>query len=374
MTTTVDGHEATLPEALDRAARLLAAARLPLVAGLGTDVAGARAALALAERLGGAVDHMGGAAIARDLGVLAEAGLLSVTPGEARSRADVIVLAGDLGRCGAWLADVFGPGPSPIRGNAPPREVIAIGAAKTAAGAIAGAELVETLAAPSLPPVLAALKARVGGHRVDAERLGRGAARSVERAAERLKAARYGVLVWDAARLDAVSIELLAGLVKDLNGATRFAALPFPGEDNAMGVALTAAWTTGFPLRVGFRGGVPVHDPWAFDADRLVASGEADALLWISALSATPPPWREPPPTIALVAPGTRLSGRPAVAIEVAEPGVAHAAALFDAKAGAIIAAGPIHAGKAAKGEKPLPAVSAVLAGILERVPAGEGA
>ena len=40
------------------AARLLEACRAPVVAGLGVDIAGARAAIALAQRLGAAVDHM----------------------------------------------------------------------------------------------------------------------------------------------------------------------------------------------------------------------------------------------------------------------------------------------------------------------------
>ena len=45
-----------------------------MIAGLGTDVAGARAAIALAERLGGVVDHMHAAAVLRDLAVMREAG------------------------------------------------------------------------------------------------------------------------------------------------------------------------------------------------------------------------------------------------------------------------------------------------------------
>ena len=47
-----------LDAAIAEAARLLGASRLPVIAGLGTDVAGARAAIALAQRLGGVVDHM----------------------------------------------------------------------------------------------------------------------------------------------------------------------------------------------------------------------------------------------------------------------------------------------------------------------------
>ncbi len=55
-----------LDAAVAEAARLLGASRLPVIAGLGTDIAGARAAIALAERIGG-VDrsHASGRAAAR---------------------------------------------------------------------------------------------------------------------------------------------------------------------------------------------------------------------------------------------------------------------------------------------------------------------
>ena len=49
---------------------------------------------------------------------------------------------------------------------------------------------------------------------------------------------------------------------------------------------------TGFPMRTAFGRGYPEHDPWRFDATRLVESGEADGALWISAYRATKPQWR----------------------------------------------------------------------------------
>ena len=52
----IDGEPAELPAAAATAARLLDASRQPLIAGLGADVAGARAATALAQRIGAAID------------------------------------------------------------------------------------------------------------------------------------------------------------------------------------------------------------------------------------------------------------------------------------------------------------------------------
>src|SRR5215471_20064286 len=90
----IDGAPAEISTAAAAAARLLDASRQPLIAGLGADVAGARAAAALAQRLGAVMDHMHGDALLRDLDVLREAGAMLVTPSEARARADTVLLVG----------------------------------------------------------------------------------------------------------------------------------------------------------------------------------------------------------------------------------------------------------------------------------------
>src|SRR6266849_6329990 len=76
------------------AAKLLKASRLPLVAGLGTDVDGARAAIGLAAQLGGVIDHMHSQALLRDLDVAREAGMMVITPNEAALRADTLLMVG----------------------------------------------------------------------------------------------------------------------------------------------------------------------------------------------------------------------------------------------------------------------------------------
>src|SRR5215472_6344558 len=90
----IGGKPAAFERALDEAVRLLAASRCPLISGLGTDMAGARAAILLAERIGGIVDHMHSHALLRDLAVLREAGMMLTTPDEARRRAETLLLVG----------------------------------------------------------------------------------------------------------------------------------------------------------------------------------------------------------------------------------------------------------------------------------------
>ena len=82
---------ATLAEATREAAALLRQSRFPVIAGLATDIAGAEAAVALAEASRGAIDHAHSASVLADLGVMREAGWMIVTPREARARADVVL-------------------------------------------------------------------------------------------------------------------------------------------------------------------------------------------------------------------------------------------------------------------------------------------
>ncbi len=106
----IDGRPVALEAAIAEAARTLAASRLPVIAGLGTDIAGARAAVALARRIGGVVDHMHAAAVMRDLAVMRQAGAYLTTPNEARLRGDTLLLVGP-GLIETWpdLADrLFG--------------------------------------------------------------------------------------------------------------------------------------------------------------------------------------------------------------------------------------------------------------------------
>jgi formylmethanofuran dehydrogenase subunit B len=309
----IDGAPAELATAAAAAARLLDASRQPLIAGLGADVAGARAAAALAQRLGAVMDHMHGDALLRDLDVLREAGAMLVAPSEARARADTVllvgpgagekecelsryVLGGVMDRRIFWLCPGADPGP---------------------AGKIA----VIGRTARELPALLAALRARVNGRPSGA---GPVSTQVLDGLAQSLKAAKFGVAVWFAAALDAVTIEMLCGLVDDLNAATRFSGLPVPPGDNAAGVQQVCGWTMGFPVRTGYGRAVPEHDPWQYRAARLVDSGEADCVLWISAYQALAPEWRGSPTVIALAPADAKLAKPPRVHIAVGAPGRDH--------------------------------------------------
>ena len=101
---------------------------------------------------------------------------------------------------------------------------------------------------------LAALRARVKGRPVAQAQI---PLPTLDALAGVLKGARFGVAVWTAASLGALEIEMLNGLVRDLNETTRFSTLPLAAPDNGVGVLAACGWMTGFPMRTGFGAGAP---------------------------------------------------------------------------------------------------------------------
>jgi formylmethanofuran dehydrogenase subunit B len=152
--------------------------------------------------------------------------------------------------------------------------------------------------------------------------------------AKALQGARFGVAVWSAASLDELAIEMLFGLIDELNAATRFTGLPLAPGDNAFGVLQASGWMTGFPPRTGFGRGFPEHDVWRHDAKRLVDDGEADCAVWISAYGVKVPGWRASLPTITLATEAVR-SG---ISIQVGRPALDHDGVEHDNNTGALVA------------------------------------
>jgi formylmethanofuran dehydrogenase subunit B len=186
-----------------------------------------------------------------------------------------------------------------------------------------------------LPILLAALRARLWERPI-----GKAPAptKSLDRIVSVLKAARFGVAVWSAADLDSLAIEMLCGLVQDLNATTRFTGLPLAAGDNATGVTQACGWMTGFPVRTGFARGYPEHDPWRFDSSRLIDNSEADCALWISAYRPVAPDWRRHVPMIALTGEDAGFRRQPEVHIGVGRPGIDHDAVEHRPETGTLVA------------------------------------
>ena len=295
----IEGKLASLAEATHAAAAAIAASRLPVFLIGACDVAAARAAIGLAARVGGVIDHIDSALVLRELDVMRSFGKFIVTPSEARQRADTILLVGSsLTKAWPAMADVLGLAEIPRLALQPQRRnILWVGANREEEPLL---RLVnQTIAATDegLAGLIAALRACNAGRRVPLPASEKAALDALVATMQR---AQFGLVLYSPAALDALAIEMLAGLVADLNRTTRFSTLSVGGSGNAETLIQTAGWMTGFPARTGFGRGYPEHDPWRFDARRLVERGETDLVIWIASQASELPSWAVGAPLIAL--------------------------------------------------------------------------
>ena len=327
----LNGAPCSLDEAISAAAAWLRASRQPLFAGLGTDVAGARALYPLACATGAVCD--GGEALMQGLRALQDRGQFTTTLAEVRTRADVIVFIGGLP---ADVAPLIGARCGIGERQVAMRHIVVVGPAAADTATLASWAGQGGVSVESLPlsgdlfdtvSLLAAL--------VD-ERLPGSASPALATLAQRLRQARYAVLVGAPPRLPAqggLIVEGVHNIVGALNKTTRAAALWLGGGNGLATVNQAFTWLSGLPLRsrAGPRG--LEHEPLCFDGARLLADGAVDALLWIASFDATSLPPPNALPTIVLGHPAMsgacRRPGLPTLFIPVATPGIGAAGHVF---------------------------------------------
>lgn len=298
----IDGRPVPLADAIIAAARVLGASRQPLFAGLGCDVAGARALYPLACATGAICDAAGGDALMKGLRALQDRGQFTTTFAEVRTRADLIVFVGELPSALAPLIE----------------ERCGRGAATEVLSADDG----------DLFTTLSLLNAAVAGRALAA------IPAHLQQLATRLRAAKYAVLVGAPALLPAqgaLLIEAVHRIVGLLNRDTRAAALWIGGGHGASTANQVFTWLSGLPLRSRAGPAGLEHEPLRFDAASLLADGAVDALLWVSVFDAEATPPSTTLPTVVLGPPAMAAACRRAgsVFIAVSTPGIGSDGHLF---------------------------------------------
>jgi formylmethanofuran dehydrogenase subunit B len=330
----VGGKDVSLDKAVAEAAKLIGKAALPLYGGLATDVEGMRAAIALAERTGGIVDHALSEAQYRNFKVLQMTGWITTTLTEARNRADLFIIAGSYVHQlhPRFFETIVSPADSMFDVTAPKRTLVFIGRGIEGSAA-KGDRVGDVIALPCKPEqaveVVAVLRARLRGFRIKPPKIDGVTLADIDALAETCKGAKYGVVVWAPPSLNfafaELAVEQFTGLVKDLNQTTRFAGLSLGGGEGAVTAAAVCTWISGYPLRVSYASGAPDYDPYRWNIGRMLKDGEGDLLVWIASISPDLAPPETSIPTIVLGTPGLKLAKTPQVLIPVGTPGVDHA-------------------------------------------------
>lgn len=326
----IAGNPVELPQAVDQAVTLLRAARLPMVTGLATDVAGSRSALRLAQRAQAAMDHLHGSSGFQGVLAMQSSGGMSTTLSELRNRAQMVLLLGSNGSDVApRLAERFLDGRGGAFLDGRPRDVILIGPHAPAETDNAGIRWQHIACdTETVPYAIAALRCLLEERALDERAANELPLTELAELAERMRAIDYGAVVWGPSGLGAdgdLLVEALQTLVQSLNAEKRWGGMALAGNESATTFEEVCLWSTGYAGRLRYRGDQVLYEPRLIDAKRMLASGESDCMVWIGGLEGDHLPGRPGVPAIVLTSNPEALDWQPDVLIPIGVPGIDHA-------------------------------------------------
>ncbi len=323
------GVPVDIEQALTAAARLLKHAGKPLIAGLGTDVNGIRAALQLAEETGAALLHTEERHAVHNLKVLQTRGWIMTTLAEVKNRADTIIFVGNdvTANYPRFIERFINTPHSLFAGKNRNLAYLGRPGEKELEQCSNHAPVVISGHDEEIADDLALLRAKIAGNPLlDCNNVPAIKNRKLDDAAAMIKAAEYGVFVWSPAALPEdhadIIIASLTELIRGLNLRQRFAGLSLSGSNGGASFQNIATWQTGFPANVSYRDGSPSGDD--------TVNGyppDVDNLLWISTFADRPPPKLNVPTVV--LSPYPALAADADVYIPVGVPGIDHAGNLF---------------------------------------------
>jgi formylmethanofuran dehydrogenase subunit B len=326
----VAGRPVSLDAAIAAAASLIRRSALPAFGGLGTDIDGMRAVMSIADKSRGVVDHALSDGYMHNLRVLQSRGWFMTTLTEVRNRADLIIFTTDVLKYHQRFFERVIHARETLFTDGPVKRTIVLIGEGYDTAPIAGPGVGEIISINCKPEavggVISALGALNKGSALGAESVAGVPRAQIEHLLALCHAASYGVVVWIPTAFKSANADLtvhqICDLVKDFNVKQRFAGLSLGGSEGSTSVSAVCAWQSGYPLRVSFQSGAPQFDPALYSIPKLLKSGVADCLVWLSGLTPDLKPPQTDVPTIVLATFDMTPDKEPDVFIPVATPGV----------------------------------------------------
>lgn len=329
----IKGKNVSLNEAIDAAVKLLRKSSLPLITGMGTDVNGARGAMLLAEKTGAIIDHAHGDGAVCNIRVLQDNGWIMTTMAEIKNRADLVIFAGTDGITNyPRFAErtIWSDGSMFNRKNKQ-REIVYVGDnLDTSASITKSGKKPDVIQCnqQQIIEVFSTLHALVAGNTINHETIAGIRKTVLQKLADKMKQASYGVIVWAPGELNfrhaELTVQSISEFIKYLNRTTRFAGFSLGGNDGGMSAMNVCTWQSGYPVRVNFSRGFPEYDPHKYSTRNTLKRRKVDLLLWISSLGTDIKPPVAKIPTIVLSSFDSDLNFKPDVLIPVGIPGIDH--------------------------------------------------
>ena len=284
----VDGRPATVEQGIERAARILADARYPLVYGLSdTTSESQRVAASIADWIGGNLDTTTSVCHGPSGMAFQGVGEVTCSLGEVKNRGDFIMFWGSnpaeshprhFTKYSLMPKGMFVPN------GRKDRTCVIVDVRRTKSAK--AADLFVQIKPRKDFEALWTLRALARGLSLDAAQVEEETGQPLalwQDLMDRMKRARFGVIFFGMGltmtRGKHANSEALLALTRDMNRYTRFVCKPNRGHGNVTGADNVVAWRTGFPFGVNMARGYPRFNPGEYTAADVLGRREADAAL-----------------------------------------------------------------------------------------------
>ena len=316
-------------KAIQTAAEMISKSKALVIAGMLTDVAGARAALKLAERKCAVIMQSDGKRNSLQTSRVQRSGGYFTTLAEIRNRADLIIMFGrePVSACPRIL-DTLCPQRSKPDSSDGRVSFVAIGTPEENDSVFEGLKSFEC--SPEQYGMLTdAIRLRVENKRHNSN-LGFISDEQIDRLTAMITKANYPVLVWSESdfqfSLGDLAIDSINQLIETLNIKKRSAGLVVSGSASSSTVNQVATWQFGKPTPLSFRSGKPNYFPEIHSIDSIVKRNDVDIVLWVGGLDENP---QIPESTADIIAISHSMPTNSQLFIPIGIPGIHHDAHLF---------------------------------------------
>jgi len=281
-------REATMEEAVEKAAHILAKSQHPLLYGWATTTCEVhRVGIALAEELGAVIDSCTSVCHGPSELAFQDVGYPTVTLGEVKNRADLVIYwgANPMHAHPRHLSkhSIFPRGFFRERGSKD-RELIVFDVRKTDTAKIANT-FVQVKQGQDYE-LLSALRTIVNGEEITQDEVAGVSREDVYKLAKKLISCQWGVIFFGQGLTMTQgknrNIDNAISLVKDLNRHTKFSIMMMRGHYNVTGFSEVLNWQAGFPFALDFSRGYPRYNPGETAANDVLQHREVDAAMIVA--------------------------------------------------------------------------------------------
>lgn len=287
----IEGKPASIADGVERAARILADAKYPLVYGLSdTTIESQRVAVGIADWIGANVDTTTSVCHGPSGMAFQGVGEVTCTLGEVRNRGDMIIFWGSnpaeshprhFTKYSLMPKGMFVPN------GRKDRTAVVVDVRKTKSAK--AADIFIQIKPRKDFEALWTLRALAQGITLDPVEVENETGVPLARwqdLMDRMKKAKFGVIFFGMGvtmtRGKHANSEALMSLTRDMNKYTRFVCKPNRGHGNVTGADNVVTWRTGYPFGVNLGRGYPRFNPGEYTSSDVLARGEADAALIIA--------------------------------------------------------------------------------------------